>query len=479
MNQSIRGLILFLAATTSLRDTNAFAPRSNTRQFKACQSSPTELCVWKNIKIPLLDVMDEGSKKKKSGSSDDDDDEAPAILTPLPSAHLPAEVSTPFLYGMQLDRPLHKLLFEEALAVTSDIEGPALYGHLVWKDKASDSLVGAIGCTGQILLNAPTAEVLNPAIAKNLEGGEGTKSVLQSISDAGSISNIPPSETPPTTVLCRGAFRFIVKEVVKTIPYPVAIVDEIQDDAEEDDSDMFAVVSEISKQNDDDEDMAKYAKMSGAELLQKTMLGIQAIVSQKLEEANSKTMTPLEKQILESSGINVDLNVMEQARAEEIVAVWEVFQASLVDDIEPQDRKFAVAIMGVELADMNNDIRQQVILSRSSEERLRIVLKELDEIVGMARARKLASQITEKVDGDDKDLKVGQPQLPPWAKTIVKGTRVEYFWNEEFGWVAGEVIQDPVTVVDEILLTIRFDDGETHTLPLTAEDKVRWRPPEK
>lgn len=431
--------------------------------------------MWKDIKIPLMDVMDDESQK--SGSSDDDDD-APSMLTPLPSAHLPAEVSTPFLYGMQVDRPVHKLLLEEAITVTADIEGPALYGHLVWKDKSSDSLVGAIGCTGQILISAPTEEVLNPAISKDMDN-DATKSALESSSLIGAGSKkTTTSETPPTMVLCRGAFRFIVKEVIKTIPYPVAIVDEIQDDAEEDDSDMFAVVSKSDDQQNEDEEVAKYASMSGAELLQKTMLGIQAIVSQKLEEANSKRMSPLEKQILETSGVTVDPNAMEQARAEEMVAVWEVFQASLVDDIAPQDRKFAVAIMGVELADMNNGIRQQVIVTRDSEERLRIVLKELDETVGMARARKLASQITEKVDGDEKDLKVGKPQLPPWAKTIVKGTRVEYFWNEEYGWVAGQVMEDPVTVVDEILLTVRFDDGETHTLPLAADDKIRWRPPE-
>lgn len=165
--------------------------------------------------------------------------------------------------------------------------------------------------------------------------------------------------------------------------------------------------------------------------------------------------------------------------SEEMVAVWEVFQTSLVDDIAPHDRKYAVAMMAAELADMNNHVRRQVLLTRDSQERLRIVLKELDEMVGMARARKLASKITEKVDDDDRELKVGQPQLPSWAKTIVKGTRIEYFWNEEYGWMAGKVMEDPITVVDEILLTILFDDGETHTLPLTAEDKVRWRPPEK
>ena len=72
-------------------------------------------------------------------------------------------------------------------------------------------------------------------------------------------------------------------------------------------------------------------------------------------------------------------------------------------------------------------------------------------------------------------MKVGK-QLPPWALRVTKGTKIEYFWNEEYGWCKGEVIDEPVTVVDEILLTIRFDDGEIHKLSLMAEEKVRWRP---
>ncbi|KAL3901869.1 MAG: hypothetical protein SGARI_006006 [Bacillariaceae sp.] len=120
---------------------------------------------------------------------------------------------------------------------------------------------------------------------------------------------------------------------------------------------------------------------------------------------------------------------------------------------------------------MNNDIRKKILLTRNSEERLRIVLRELNEIDGMAKAKKIASEITEKTDEMDKDLTVGKPQLPRWALQITKGTKIDYFWNEEYGWCGGEVVADPVVVVDEILLTIRFKDGEIHKLPL-----VRWRP---
>lgn len=466
-------LVLTVAAAVSLQ-INAFVLRqcSSSKSLSSVStslSSPkrpreTRLFLQTGLQIPLLNVLDENPTDAEPGS-----------ITPLPSSHLPATVATPFVYGMQVERPVHKLLLEEAINSVPQFDATPIYGHLVWKDPSTDSLVGAIGCTADILVNAPTTDVLDPLIAQDLQAQREQNSESLDSSEA-----LPPSETPATTLLCRGGFRFVVREVVKSIPFPIAIVDEIEDDAEEDDSDMFAsFAGETAKDDDDDDEDAKYASMSPSELLQKTMLGVQAVVSQKLAETRSKQISPLEKQILENSGIMVDPNAMERMRAEEMVAVWEVFQESLVDEISPSDRKYAVAMMAAELGDMDNRIRQRVLLTRDSQDRLRIVLKELDEMVGMAKARKIASQITEEVDEGDRDLKVGVPQLPPWARSIVKGTRVEYFWNEEYGWCGAQVVEDPVTVVDEILLTVRFDeDDETHTLPLSADEKVRWRPPE-
>ena len=436
-----------------------------------------------NVKIPLLDLLDDEPPPTKGTNQDD----FTTTVTPLPSSHLPPELATPFLYGMQVDRPVHKRLLQEAItlaATTSSTttttfrdtggtiqQAPAIYGHLVWKPQGS-SLVGAIGCTAQILVNAPTTEVLSSQVSQDL--------MVDSITSSSSSD-----DTPTRMVLCRGGFRFVVKEVLTSIPFPVAIVDEIQDDAEMDDSDMFASVISTNEEEDEDNDdeddhtSSYYSSLSGAELLQKTMRGIQTVLNQKREELSAKQLSPLEKQILQSSGVTVDPNAIEQAQMEEMVAVFDVFQEALVDEISPDDRKFAIAMMAAELADMNNSVRQQVLLTRDAQERLRIVWKELEEMIGMANARKVANQITGTLDEDERDLKVGQPQLPPWAKTIVKGTKVEYFWNEEYGWCSAEIISDPVTVVDEILLTVRFEDGEVHTLPLSAEDKVRWRPQQK
>jgi hypothetical protein len=473
-----------------------------------------------------LDLLDDD--ESGIGDKGNNKDERPATIVPLPSNFLPDQISTPFLYGMQISRPVHKLLVEEAISIASmenwssmtkssspsmsidddtgnidavddedsqPVVSPLIqpmmkeakrpmYGHLIWKDRSRETLIGAIGCTTEILVHGNT-------------GGGGGGLVDN---DRDDIKSPTLATVAPDTILGRGGFRFRVKEVIKTIPFPIAVVDEIQDDTNDDDSEMFSSVTgsgSDTDDDDDDDDDDDLRELDTPQLIQQIIRLTQSILSQRLDEAHAKTrLSPLEKSILEDSqrlmgnknedrssvdGINsglspVNMAEIELAHAEEMVAVWEVFQLCLVDDILPQDRRFAVAIMAAELADLDNKTRKQILLTRNGVERLRIVLRQVHEIAGMARARKMAETITEKVIDDEKDLKVGVPLLPPWAKQIKRGTRIEYFWNEEYGWCGGEVIEDPVRIVDEILLTIRFDDGETHRLPLAAEDKVRWRP---
>lgn len=481
---------------------------------RCCWNSLTATnALRKNVEMPLLDAIDRiEAAQQKDDTNAGSSSSGSLILTPLPSSHFPDALATPFLYGLQVDTPLHKLVMDEATSMalaaktgatatsTSSILPPSsqrrrqrpMYGQLVWKN--GDSLVGAIGCTAEILVNLPNRQAFggsDPQLTQQLEEGKDT-------AVGGASSSLTPSSldgTPPSTVLCRGGYRFVVKEVVKTIPFPVVIVDEIEDDADDDDSDMFFSVTSSSNssttaasddEDDDEDEDDQLAGLSAPELIQRIMVGVQSVISSRLADAIAKNnLSPLEKSILEDSGLGsgvvgggtgINPAVIELAHAEEMAAVWEVFQHSLVDDIDPKDRRFSVAVMAAELADMNNDIRKQILLTRNSEERLRIVLRELNEIDGMAKAKKIASKITDQTDELDKDLKVGKPQLPKWALQIRKGTKIEYFWNEEYGWCRGEVIEDPVTIVDEILLTIRFEDGEEHKLPLMADEKVRWRP---
>jgi hypothetical protein len=289
-----------------------------------------------------------------------------------------------------------------------------------------------------------------------------------------------------TTVVCQGAFRFVVKEVVSSIPYPVTVVDELLDDDDDDDgetsSDPAAEETEEDEDDEDeDDDDSEYADLEPADLVKRTMLAMKSYVDQKLEEtADSDRLTLLEQSILELGGMTSRQRLAARAgrqAAEEAAAVFEVFQSSLVDlFILPNERWFALAFLAAELGNLDNAVRRKILRMTNSLERLRYVLQELEEVVRMERARKVANQITGKTDEAGKDLKVGQPELPPWARSIRKGTKVEYYWNEEHGWCRGGVVEDPVMVVDELIVTVHFEDGSTHRLPFRADEKVRWRP---
>eukprot|EP00525_Craspedostauros_australis_P011859 CAMPEP_0198123246 /NCGR_PEP_ID=MMETSP1442-20131203/37085_1 /TAXON_ID= /ORGANISM="Craspedostauros australis, Strain CCMP3328" /LENGTH=124 /DNA_ID=CAMNT_0043782419 /DNA_START=36 /DNA_END=407 /DNA_ORIENTATION=+ len=124
-------------------------------------------------------------------------------------------------------------------------------------------------------------------------------------------------------------------------------------------------------------------------------------------------------------------------------------------------------MLAAEMADVDNAIRKEILLIRNPKERLQLVCKLLEENIGMARATRMALQITDSNDESSKDLKVGKPSLPAWAKSLKKGTRVEYFWSEQDGWFAGVLVEDPELIVDEMIVTVLFDDGETHRLPLS------------
>ena len=90
----------------------------------------------KNVEIPLLDLIDRTAGKNNVEEEND------AFIVPLPSSGFPDQLATPFLYGMQMDVPLHKLILEEAISMaeattasrSSSIASltKPYYGHLVW-----------------------------------------------------------------------------------------------------------------------------------------------------------------------------------------------------------------------------------------------------------------------------------------------------------------------------------------------------------
>eukprot|EP00544_Gedaniella_sp_CCMP2646_P013323 CAMPEP_0202482616 /NCGR_PEP_ID=MMETSP1361-20130828/2012_1 /ASSEMBLY_ACC=CAM_ASM_000849 /TAXON_ID=210615 /ORGANISM="Staurosira complex sp., Strain CCMP2646" /LENGTH=416 /DNA_ID=CAMNT_0049110573 /DNA_START=204 /DNA_END=1454 /DNA_ORIENTATION=- len=385
--------------------------------------------IQKDVTIPLLDLSDS--------------DLANEVITPLPSFHLPSELSTLHLYGMELRRPVHKMLIEHI--VQEQVQGQErMYGFIVDKPN-KDSLVGAIGCTAETLLEA------HP------------ENTNENNSDVG-------NDDSPLVVLSRGSYRFVVKEITKTFPYPVAIVNELVDDEPEDtaNADIY-----------DDENILYQDLDTATHLVRRIMVGLKTLIDQKLQERKPE-LTPLEISILQESGAPVPPVNADEQQAEEMAAVFDIFQSSLMDIAPvPVDRYYAVAMLAAEMANVDNEVRRELLTMTNGVERMRIVLQEIEEAISMNQARTVAGSITDELDEDDKDLKVGEPQLPPWIKGIRDGTRLEYFWSEEDGWCGGVVDGEPIKVLDEVIVTVRFDDGETHKLPITPDEKVRWRPPKR
>lgn len=365
---------------------NALLRRNCARTIRPIQtwlymSSFNPQTLRRGIKVPLLDVPDPENGKQE--------DHQPLVVVPLPSDHLPPELRDLNVYGMELSRPVHKRIMEDALEraernpIYAEVPPKPMYGHIAWKKPGDDSsLVGAIGCVSEILLQAD-----GNGAATMMGGG---------ITDAGGTletavqSNGGEESGLSKTIVASGAFRFVVKQVTQTVPYPVAIVDELPD-------------QEVSVDDDDDDD----DKMSPTQIIQELFQNLQSYVDQKVEEASNKEMSLLERSILEDTGIPADPVATEQTRAEQMAAVLITFRTSLVDIcLTPRERYFAVAFLAAEMVDLKNPIRREMLAMVDGLKRLRLVAKEVNEAVGMERARKMAKEITDTTDESSKDLMV-------------------------------------------------------------------------
>ena len=406
----------------------------------------------RDIKVPLLDVPDP--------TDGEQEEHQPLVIVPLPSDHLPSELRDLNIYGMELSRPVHKLIIQDAVqrAESSPLynkdvqQTKPIYGHLAWKPD-SDSLVGAIGCITEVLLQAD---------------GDGAAAMMGGGMDKGALETQAQSpsdrESLPKTVVCSGAFRFVVKEVTQTVPFPIAIVDELVDEepgSATTRSDSSSTAGDINDEDDEEaDDDGMYDDMSPTDMIQALFQDLQAYVDQKVQDAAKKEMSPLEQAILEDTGIPGDPVATEQTRAEQMAAVLIAFRTTLVDICTTaQERYFAVAMMAAEIVVLENPVRRKMLQTVNGLQRLKFVLKEVKQALGMARARKMAEQITDTSDESSKDLKVsvkvvtcchfcsdilcelicnslsqtlqiGKPELPPWSKQLRKGMKISYYWNE-------------------------------------------------
>ena len=453
------------------------------------------------IEIPLLDVTHMPEYRD-------------SMIQPLPSAHLPDELTSCHVYGLELTVPVFQQIVKHSLEQQQQQQQPGrLLGHVALrrpKDDDNDSdlptLLGAIGCTAQILYSAPSNESGPASIIMGGGGGSAR-------SDTSSVSQSWP-HLSSTTVLCRGSFRFIVREITQTVPYTVARVqplfdhtntvamnsdsfseeevrssfrsgrtfdrdrDEEVDDDDDDDDD------EDDDEDDDDDEYSEYSDLSPDECIQRTLTAAHAFVDLQLEAADQPLeLSPLEASILQQQ----DGNILSQQQviaaaarhaAQECAAVLQVFESSY-QDLFPttHEQWFAVAFLAAELCNLDNDARRYILGLTDSRQRLHYVCAKCDEAVAMVRARRVADAITQETDQASRDLRVGEATLPPWARQIKKGTEIEYYWNEDWGWCRGEVVDDPVLVVGELILTVYFfDDESTQRLPFSGDEKVRWRP---
>jgi ATP-dependent Lon protease len=394
------------------------------------------------------------------------------MIVPLPSSHLPDELTTCSIYGVQIQTPLERIIIEQATAAAAAASSKQYFGVAFssdsLNDKAEDIQVGSIGCACQILIHDENNQV----------------------------------------VICRGAFRFIVKDIIQRIPFAIVQVEELPDnpvDEEEDDTLTSATTiqtphDEDDDDDEDDEDDNDYAQLSPDESMQRTLLAVKSCIDRKIQETSSSSLSsssssglsPLEEAILQDSGTLTDYHLAESAQrqaAQENAAVLEVFQSLLADDDfeTPQQRWFAVAFLAAELCDFDAADRIQILRCTNTLERLRFVCQVAERIVGFQYAQSIANSITDSVDESSKELKVGTPDLPPWVRQIRKGMHLEYFWNPEHGWCRGVVVQEPVLmeendsngkeVMAKMMLCVQFeDDGTTHWLPVLPDEKARWRP---
>jgi len=417
-------------------------------------SRTPQLQLLKNISLPLFDVsvpledfgmmgVDSEDGGKRMMTSDN-------TLTPLPSSHLPLEVSTLNVYGMELQSPSHIRMMREA-------ERVGKYGHLVHR-KDENELVGAIGCAGDVI----RCSFQYPNVT------------LSEIDDGDMLlGDGDPYASGATSVsaLMRGSFRFVVREVKSTFPYPVVIVDELSD-IPYGSNEMEALdeggVEEEDDDDDDDYDI-DYNQIPAEQLLQRCLSAMDAIVKMKI---NIRDTTPLEDMILESQGLESPSK--QKSQVEELAAVFDVFRLELVEINDRTMRAYAIGMMAVEIAEASYEDRAAALITTDGAERLRMVLQIMEKQISMERAKKLAEELTSS--DEETQLQVGVPSMPQWVKSIDKGTRLEYFWNEEEGWCSG-IVQEKLVLGDEILMTVKFDDdGTTHRIPFTAEEKVRWRP---
>ena len=405
--------------------TTSATTKTTTCLFQSSSSGDYQVYARKRsgITLPLLDLT----------SPSDDSDYDKKIITPLPASHLPHELSTLNMYGMQLKAAIHKMMIDDVLSkvpvgigsldLQEDIFGRdgsinrPIYGHLIQKQDPS-SLVGAIGCAAEIIISTPTNTAKIDTVMEDVSlANLGNDSTEDEYSDFEDPLNDGTVEDSSITVLTKGAFRFVVREITQTFPFPIAIVDELLDDnvQSSSSSDMPSSLKNLDSEDEDededeDDEYDMYSNLTTTELMQRTFSAMKTIIDQRLD-VKPKTMSPLEISILEESGVSPDaamgMDTMQQSQAEEMGAIFDIFTSSLIDITPmPTERFFVTAMLAAEFGGLENDLRRKILVTVDGTQRLRVVLEALEQKISLVQAKKLTNDIVEKSDEGSKDLLV-------------------------------------------------------------------------
>lgn len=259
----------------------------------------------------------------------------------------------------------------------------------------------------------------------------------------GCIAAVTTYEPDDNNVLhYRGESLFRIVDYETKVPFPVATVELIESSLETDEMESKAVEQELVK-------------------LKTFLLDYSQLQIETAQEPKS----PLEVSLLEDLTTIPPLGELQAAQERRTV-------------IEAAPLKYLVDLALDLVVGCTNEQRCALMLETNSlAAKVKCACALVQKRLAMERARKMANSVTDAVDASVKELKVGPPQLPPWANQIRSGTRLEYFWNVEIGWCSGTVTDNPIRIVDEWIISVKFDDdGSIHRLPLSADDKLRWRP---
>lgn len=241
-------------------------------------------------------------------------------------------------------------------------------------------------------------------------------------------------------LLYSGDFLFQVQHIERSAPFRVAQISRLESTA------SSAVQGATS-------DTISYQE----NLLIQELLDSMATYAEQMVQSY-ENMSPLEESLVESTSNSV-LDRLEMTQ--ELAAIVAILRSSL-----EQWPPSSLPYLAVDLTSTNNEQRWKLLSCASLSDQIELARSILVDALPEVASSKPAQE-----------LQVGTPQLPRWASTIRKGVELEYFWNEEYEWCRGVVVEDPVFIVDEWILTVHFDDDDsTHRLPLSADEAARWRP---